>query len=68
MSRELFFRILGGVLVLCLGVPCQLLINSEAVDFWGAMAQTPMAWLLYLLVGFSISEYIYNYLGRRKGN
>ncbi|TQV79510.1 hypothetical protein FKG94_11630 [Exilibacterium tricleocarpae] len=65
MSREFLFRLLGLVLSLCLAIPCQLMLNDDAENFVEAMIQTPFAWLVYIVVGFSISEYIYNYVGRK---
>lgn len=64
-NREFFFRMLGVGITIFLGVFFQLSLNSNAPNLLNALGENPWAWLLYFFVGFSISEYIYNYIGRK---
>ena len=65
MNREVYFRLLGFGFTLCLAIPCQMMLNDDAGSFGEAMIQNPFAWVIYIIVGFSISEFMYNYIGRK---
>lgn len=60
MNREICFRLLGIFTAVLLGTGFQQLLYFEELGPWHAMIETPLLWLLYIVVGFSVSEFLYN--------